>query len=172
MSDSNNSSPFGSSTGSTGSTPSQDGGSGVSGMSSSEEAPQRGSDFLNRRRENAAVQLSTQKSSAKSGLGTVAQAVRQKTERLREQKYEAIAGYVEQAADEIDKLSERLRGDLTELLSDVQRLARQKPAVFIGGAFALGVMSARFLKSTRERQQQSDRGNPGQAAAREPRGTR
>jgi hypothetical protein len=171
MSDPNNSSPFGSSAGSRGSTPSQDGGSGGNGMSSSEEAPQRGSEFMNRRRENATVQLSTQKDRATSGLGAVAQAVRQRTERLREQKYGAIAGYVEQAADEIDKLSDRLRGDLTELLTDVQRLARQKPAVFIGGAFALGVISARFLKSTSERQQKSDRGNRGQAAAREPRGT-
>jgi len=34
------------------------------------------------------------------------------------------------------------------LLADVQQLARRQPAVFIGSAFELGLVGARFLKSS------------------------
>ena len=48
--------------------------------------------------------------------------------------------------------SERLKNkDVTELLNDAQRLARRQPALFVGGAFALGLLGARFLKSSRRR---------------------
>ena len=39
--------------------------------------------------------------------------------------------------------------DVDELVGDVQRLARRQPAVFVGSAFAVGLISARFLKSSR-----------------------
>ena len=35
-----------------------------------------------------------------------------------------------------------------ELLSDAQQLARRRPALFVGAAFAIGVLGARFLKSS------------------------
>jgi hypothetical protein len=161
MSDPNNPSPFGSSAAST---TSQDAGSDATGILASEEAPQRNNGFVSRVKEIATAQLPTQKDRPTNSVGTVAQAVRQSTRHLREQKHEAIAGYVDQAADQLDRLSQRLSGDVTQLLTDVQRLARRRPAVFIGGAFALGVIGARFLKSSSEDQRQDDRGNPGDAA--------
>jgi len=106
---------------------------------------------VDRVRDKAAAQLSSQKDRATDGLGSVAQAVRQSTQQLRDQKHDTIAGYVEQAADQIEKFSQRLRDkDVGELLDDAQRLARRQPAVFIGSAFALGVIGARFLKSSSE----------------------
>ena len=33
-------------------------------------------------------------------------------------------------------------------MHDAQRLARRQPALFVGGAFALGLLGARFLKSS------------------------
>jgi len=107
--------------------------------------------IVDRVRDKAAAQLSSQKDRATDGLGSVAQAVRQSTQQLRDQKHDTIAGYVEQAADQIEKFSQRLRDkDVGELLDDAQRLARRQPAVFIGSAFALGVIGARFLKSSSE----------------------
>jgi hypothetical protein len=129
-------------------------------MSSSDQSSKRDSGLVNRVKESATAQLSTQKNRATEGLGTVAQVVRQSTQQLREHKQEAIAGYVEQAADQIDKLSQRLRDkDVTELLSDVQQLARRQPALFIGGAFALGLIGARFLKSSSQDQRATDYGS-------------
>jgi hypothetical protein len=108
--------------------------------------------IVDRVRERAAAQLSSQKDKATDGLGTVASAVRQTTQSLRDQQHETVAHYVEQAADQIERLSERLKNkDVRELLDDVQQLARRQPALFIGGAFALGLMGARFLKSSADR---------------------
>src|SRR3954449_8899292 len=96
--------------------------------------------MIDRVREQAAAQLTTQKDKATDGLGSVAQAVRQSTQQLRDQQHETIATYVERAADQIDRFSQQLRNkDVGELFSDAQRLARRRPAVFIGSAFALGI---------------------------------
>jgi hypothetical protein len=100
-------------------------------------------------REQATAQLSKQKDRATEGLGSVAQAVRGTTEQLRNNQHDKVAQFAEQAAQQIERLSERLRNkDVTELLDDAQRLARRKPAMFVGGAFALGLLGARFMKSS------------------------
>jgi hypothetical protein len=105
--------------------------------------------MIDRMKERATTQLSNQKDKATDGLGSVAQVVRQGTQQLRDQHHETIAGYVERAADQIDRFSQQLRDkDINELFDDAQRLARRRPAVFIGSAFALGVIGARFLKSS------------------------
>jgi len=107
------------------------------------------SGMVDRMKERAAAQINSQKDRATDGLGTVAQAVRQSTQQLRDQHHETVASYVEQAADQIERLSQRLRQkDIGSLLGDAQQLARRQPALFIGSAFALGVICARFLKSS------------------------
>jgi hypothetical protein len=75
--------------------------------------------------------------------------VRSSTQRLRDEQHDTLAGYVEKAADHIEGWSRRLREkDIDELLTDVQQFARRQPAVFIGSAFAAGIVAARFLKSS------------------------
>jgi hypothetical protein len=45
--------------------------------------------------------------------------------------------------------SDQLRQkDVRELMSDVERFAQRQPTLFLGGAFALGLLGARFLKSS------------------------
>ena len=100
-------------------------------------------------KERATAQLSTQKDRATDGLGSIAQAVRQTTDKLREDQQDIVAQYVEKAADQIERLSNSLREkDVNELLQDAQRFARRQPALFIGGSFAVGLLAARFLKSS------------------------
>jgi hypothetical protein len=100
-------------------------------------------------KDRAAAQINSQKNRATDGIGTVAQAVRQSTQQLRDQRHETVARYVEQAADQVERFSQRLKQkDVGELVSDAQRLARRQPALFIGSAFALGLLGARFLKSS------------------------
>jgi len=100
-------------------------------------------------REQATAQLSKQKDRATEGLGNVAQAVRGTTEQLRNNQHDKVAQFAEQAAQQIERLSERLRNkDVTQLLDDAQQLARRKPALFVGGAFAIGLLGARFMKSS------------------------
>jgi hypothetical protein len=110
---------------------------------------QGGNGIVHRIRDTAAAQLNSQKDKATEGLGTVASAVRETTQNLRSQQHDVAARYVEQAADQIERLSARLREkDVAELLNDAQQLARRRPALFIGAAFAIGLLGARFLKSS------------------------
>lgn len=104
---------------------------------------------MTRMRDSAASQLAAQKDRATDQLGSVARAVRSSTQQLREQHHDTAAGYVDQIADQIERLSQGLRQkNLAELLDDAQRLARRQPAVFIASAFAVGLVAARFLKSS------------------------
>jgi hypothetical protein len=113
---------------------------------------QTGNGFVGRVKETATAQLTTQKDRGTSALDSVVQAVRSTTGKLREDKHDMIANSLEQAASQIETWSHRLRDkDVGELLTDVQRLARRQPGLFIGSAFALGVVGARFLKSSRQR---------------------
>lgn len=107
--------------------------------------------LVGRVRDQASSQLNSQKNKATDGLGSVAHAVRGTTQKLRDEHHDTVARYVEQAADQIERFSERLKQkDVGELVGDAQQLARRKPALFVGGAFAVGLLGARFLKSSAE----------------------
>ncbi len=110
------------------------------------------SGLIGRVRDRAEAQLSSQKDRATDGIGTVAQAVRQSTQHLRDNHQETIARYAEQAADQLERFSNGLRNrDVGEIVEDVHRFARRQPALFVGSAFAIGVIGARFLKSSSDR---------------------
>jgi len=112
--------------------------------------------IMGRVKQSATNQLTSQKNRAADGVSSVTQALRQSTQQLRDQQHETIAQYVEQAANQVDRWCDQIRNkDVTEVLDDVQRLARRQPAVFIGGAFALGLLGARFLKSSNENEYRS-----------------
>jgi ElaB/YqjD/DUF883 family membrane-anchored ribosome-binding protein len=114
--------------------------------------------IMDRLRESTTSQLSRQKERATDGLGSVAQAVRQSTEQLRQQQHDTVAQYVGQAADQLEKLSTRLREkNVEDFVEDAQQFARQRPALFIGSAFAIGVIGARFFKSSAERNSNMER---------------
>jgi hypothetical protein len=122
------------------------------------------SGIVGRVKESATAQLTNQKDRGLNALDSVAQAVRSTTGKLRDEQHDIIANSLEQAAAQIERWSQRLKDkDIGELMTDMQRLARRQPGVFIGSAFALGVVGARFLKSSR---QDDGYGNAGVARAR------
>src|SRR5262249_48746129 len=66
----------------------------------------------------------------------------------------------DQAAEQIERFSRYLREtDIDDLLYEAQHIARRQPALFLGGAFVLGVLGARFLKSTSPSAGMSDGGD-------------
>ncbi len=92
----------------------------------------------------AEVGKHTHKSAA--DLGSVAAALRESTKELKDN---MVAPYIEKAADQIDRASEFLRnGDLRQAQRSVEDYARREPLLFLGGAFALGLLGARFIKSS------------------------
>ena len=105
--------------------------------------------MVDRVRQTAAAQLTTQKTHATEALGSVAAALRQSSQPFRDNNQAMLADYAGKAADQLEQFSTRFRErDLTELIDDVNRFARRQPALFVGAAFAAGVLAARFLKSS------------------------
>jgi hypothetical protein len=107
------------------------------------------SSLMDRVRTGATSQLTTQKSRVTDGLNGLASAVRQSTNALRENQQTTSADFVERAAGQIEQIATRLRErDVNDLLRDAQQFARRQPAIFVGAAFAAGVLAARFVKSS------------------------
>lgn len=112
------------------------------GQEKAQEAAQQG-------REKAEGQIAVQKERAADQLEGVSRALRQTGEQLRHENQDSFGGYADRAAGQTERLSRFLhekRGD--ELLGEVEDFARNKPAVFLGGAFAVGIAAARFIKSS------------------------
>jgi hypothetical protein len=110
--------------------------------------------MIDRVRHTATAQLTTQKTRATEALWSVAAALRQGSQPLRDNNQAMLANYAGKAADQLEQFSTRVRErDLSELMDDAKRFARRQPAFFVGAAFAAGVLASRFLKSSPDGQQ-------------------
>lgn len=107
------------------------------------------SDVHGRATEQVQTRLDSQKTRAAESLSGVAQSLRTTSRQLTDAPA-GLGGYVQQAADQVDSLARYLESsELGDLVDDVEDFARRSPAVFLGGAFVLGMLGARFLKSSR-----------------------
>lgn len=92
-----------------------------------------------------------QKNRAADGLGGIADVIRSASSELRSEN-EALASYVDAASDHMRRFANQIRErGVTDMLDDVHQFARRNPAVFIGGAFLVGLGVARFLKASADR---------------------
>jgi len=114
-----------------------------------QQAGEKAGQVVEQVRDQVKSQLSERKEQAAGGLGTVAQALRQTGETLRTGEQAAVAQAADSAAQFVDQVSGYLRDkDIDDLVGEVENFARTNPAVFLGSAFVLGFMAARFLKSS------------------------
>lgn len=105
-------------------------------------------------RSNAAEQ----KERATSTLSNVAQALLVSSQTLRDRNEDAIGRAFEQAAEQVDRFAGAMnRRDVGDLADEVQRFAKRQPGLFLGSAFALGLIGARFLKASSDRAERNDR---------------
>lgn len=99
--------------------------------------------------------VNVQKDRAAAGLGGVADAIRHAGDELRARN-EGLAGYIDRASDQLRQLADQIREKGAEdIAADVAEFGRRRPAIFIGGAFIIGLGLARFLKSTAPREELS-----------------
>jgi hypothetical protein len=113
------------------------------------QAQQVVSQATDQAQQQAKSQMATRKDQAVGSLSDVSQAVSQVSTQLRQNDHETLAQYADMAAQQVNRAASYLRErNINELLDDVQGMARRQPAVFIVGALALGVLGARFLKSS------------------------
>jgi ElaB/YqjD/DUF883 family membrane-anchored ribosome-binding protein len=101
--------------------------------------------------------LSSVKERAASNLDTIAQSLTQSTQQARQQDPDAPVQYMERIGEELQRASRYLREtEVREFVRQTEDFARRQPVVFLGAAFAIGLIGARFLKSS-ERKEQSER---------------
>jgi hypothetical protein len=90
--------------------------------------------------------VSERASRSATEVGDFARALRQTGRQIEGNMASPLVG---RAADQLDRVAEMLdSNDPDELVRNVERFARQQPLLFLGGAFALGLAGARFLKSS------------------------
>lgn len=83
-------------------------------------------------------------------LGAVADSLRSAGNDLRGRDEGMISQLVDRAADRASQIADHLNNsDPNALLDDVENFARREPMMFVAGAFAIGLVAARFLKSSR-----------------------
>ena len=111
-----------------------------------------GTTLLGGLKQNVTSRVDEQKNRAADGLGGIANVFRSAGNELRSEN-EAVAAYVDMASDQLRRFADQIRQKgVADMLDDVQSFARRRPALFIGGAFLVGVGIARFLKSSADRQ--------------------
>ncbi len=104
--------------------------------------------------DNATSAIDEQKAGLTGKLTGVADTVRRLSGTLHDtESYDPVSGYVAQytdtAAQKIESVAKYFdNADLKDIARDIESYARRNPAVFLGSAFAIGIMAARFLKSS------------------------
>src|SRR3954463_4764635 len=90
----------------------------------------------------------TQQEKVAETLEGVAQSLRDTGTNMRDQQPQ-VAMLTDQAATRIDDAASYLRQHtIADLIDQAQNIARREPGLFMGAAFALGFIAARFLKAS------------------------
>lgn len=100
-------------------------------------------------RERAEGVAREQKEQGATYLKDVASAVQGMSETLKEQGHVRTASYADIAGRQLDQVGQDIGSrEFGEIARDVEEFARQRPALFFGGALIAGFGLARFLKSS------------------------
>jgi len=122
-----------------------------------DQMKQSAGDVTEQAKQTATSQIAARKDQAAQGLSAVSSSMRQMGDNLRQNdQTSGYAQYVNQAAEQVDRFSGYLQHhDARDIMADAEDWARRNPALFLGGAFALGLLASRFLKSGMGRQSRS-----------------
>jgi hypothetical protein len=113
-----------------------------------EEGKEMGREMADRAGEAARSRADEEKDRVAGGMRAVAHALRAGSDELPADK-RAYRRFMEGVADRVSDASRYLdERDVNALSRDVRRVARDHTTAFLGGAFMLGMMGARFLKSS------------------------
>lgn len=128
-----------------------------------EQAKGKAQQLVGQAQEQVAQRLTSSttqlKGQASGALDNFAEAIRQLGQQFRDQNQgiaaSLVGGYADRAAGQAQRLGAYLQHtEVDELVQQIERFARRSPGAFLGGTFAVGVLGARFLKSSRRQQSQ------------------
>ena len=116
-----------------------------------QQTQQKAGQLADQARQQVKSRLATQKDQAAEQLSPIKTALQETGQQLRNQDQGSVAQYADKAADQLERFSGYLReSDVDEIMDEVRNFARSRPALFLGGAAALGFFGTRFLKSSSE----------------------
>jgi hypothetical protein len=100
-------------------------------------------------RDRAGSSLNDGRRRAAEQMGGIGGALRRTGEQLRNEDQARFADVADSVGRQIDRAADYLRdSDGRTITRDIESLARRQPALVFAGAFALGLVAARFLKSS------------------------
>ena len=112
------------------------------------DAKTAASHVMSEAKDELSSRASSQKDRAVRGLSTVAEALRG-TKRELDDNAPGFGPLAEKAAESVDRLSDYVRTrTVGDIIDNVERFARRESAIFLGGAFALGLIAGRVLRSS------------------------
>jgi ElaB/YqjD/DUF883 family membrane-anchored ribosome-binding protein len=138
---------------------------GVNGSPQGQQLQDAASGLIEQATRTADAQASTTMTRVGETLETLAGHIRQAGEELRESQPQ-VAGLVDTAAERVTSAATYLRDrDASEAIENIQRMARNQPALVIGGGLAAGLIIGRLLRGGAEAgAAMSDRGPTGTGA--------
>jgi len=116
--------------------------------------------------EKASSTFYGKKSDISGGLAKVADTVRAASRNLKSSDAQnaittTTAKYTDTVASKLNDVANYFEThDLRQMMHDAEEFARRNPAVFIGGAAVLGLLAARFLKSSKPKHLTAAAGEP------------
>jgi len=114
-----------------------------------QQTQQKAGEVIDQARTQVTEQLESQKQRLTGAISGLAQAIRQTGDQLQQQNQAPFGQYAHSAADAVERLSGYLsERDVPQMIGGVENYARYRPVMFLGSAFALGLIAARFLKSS------------------------
>jgi hypothetical protein len=104
---------------------------------------------LRQARDRATSSLTESRLQAADQIGGMATAFRRTSEHLRREDQRRAADVTQSLAEQVERASSYLRErEFGAMRQDLEGLARRQPAVMLGLGFALGLLGARFFKSS------------------------
>lgn len=138
-----------------------------------QQAKEQANRLSEQTREQISSQAEQQKERATNQLRDIGSALHETSSTLRDREQDSVARVMEGAANQVERFSGYLREhSVDEMISEVEYYARREPELFLGGAMLLGLVGARFFKSSspeRHHREHRGRGRPrGVYSSREP----
>lgn len=119
------------------------------GMELVHKAQDKAGDMVDEVQNQLKSRLNDEKTAAATCLSHLATAVQEAGNSLRAKEQAGLGGYADSTAKLVTNFSQYLQNtDIENFTSDLESVARRRPALFVGGLFVVGLVAGRFLKSS------------------------
>jgi len=124
-------------------------GLGAIGQEAVSQAQEQAVKIVSQAREQVTASVKTQTTRGANVATVLSSTLHDAGSQLRDQNEATVATYLDQAADQVEQIGTMLDSqDYGQLIGTVQGFARRQPVLFFAAAMAVGVVGAKFLRSS------------------------